>query len=225
MSDEHKRVLWSLLRPAIVAMIVALLVTMGVEMTRGPAEGLDQWVDVAGVSHFSSVYSKDDVEAVDDLIAGDDVTVTDAVTAADLTASDDVAVGDDLAVTGLATVGETLGVTGASTLASLSVTGADTVGTFQLWTAATAISVTTNGYITPTGTLQPLTSFGNVFSANLSCGAVGRLIVLYNQSSTTITISDTGTVMLSGDTALGQYDTLWLYSDGTNCIELAQANN
>ncbi len=223
MNEKHKKlappdgwrdVVWSLLKPAIVAMIVALLVSMGVEMTRAPAEGLDQWIDAQGVSHFSSVYSKDDVEAVDDLIAGDDVTV-----------ADDVTVGDDLAVTGLATVGETLDVTGASTLASLSVTGAQTVGTFQLWTAATAISVTTNGYITPTGTLQPLTSFGNVFTAQLSCGGVGRLIVLYNQSNTTITISDTGTVMLSGDTALGQYDALWLYSDGTNCIELAQANN
>jgi len=200
-SEEHKKLLWSLLKPAIVAMIVALLVSMGVQMTRGP-ERLDEWVDVAGVSHFSSVYSSGDVEAVDDLIAGDDVTVA-----------------------GLVTVGETLGVTGVSTLASVSVTGAETVGTFQLWTAATAISVTTNGSIEPTGTLQPLTSFGNVYTSDVDCGAAGRVIILYNQSATTINITDTGTVMLSGNTALGQYDTLWLYSDGTNCIEIGQTNN
>jgi len=212
-SEEHKKLLWSLLKPAIVAMIVALLVSMGVQMVQAPVE-LDQWVDVAGISHFSSVYSNDDVEAVDDLIAGDDVTST-----------DDVVVGDDLTVTGLATVGETLGVTGLSTLASLSVTGAGTVGTFQLWTPATAIRVTTNAYITPTGSLQPLTSFGNVYTAHISCGAVGRLIVLYNQSNTTITITDTGTVMLSGNLALSQYDTLTLYSDGTNCIQVGTSTN
>lgn len=203
MNGAHKKLLWSLLKPAIVAMIVALLVTMGVEMTKAPVP-IDLCIDAQGVSHFSSVYSNGDVEAVDDLIAGDDVTVTDAVTAADVTASDDVSVGDDLTVTGLATVGETLDVTGASTLASLSVTGAESVGTFQLWSPVTAISVTTNGYITPTGSLQPLTSFGNVYTAHISCGAAGRVIVLYNQSNTTITITDTGTVMLSGNTALGQ---------------------
>jgi cytoskeletal protein CcmA (bactofilin family) len=112
--DDIKSKLWAVFKPALIAMIVALLVTLGVARPGG--------VQVQGVSHFSSVYSNDDVQAVDDLIAGDDVTVTDDITlsgalvavesvsAADLVASDDVTTGDDV------TVGDDLIVTDASNL-------------------------------------------------------------------------------------------------------------
>ena len=48
---------------------------------------------------------------------------------------------------------------------------------------------------------------------------------MVNNSNTTITISDTGTLKLSGNIALGQYDTLVLISDGTNWVQLATTNN
>jgi len=50
-------------------------------------------------------------------------------------------------------------------------------------------------------------------------------LVLVNVGSNTITLTDTGTLKLSANAALGQYDTITLQSDGTNWIELAKANN
>ncbi len=41
----------------------------------------------------------------------------------------------------------------------------------------------------------------------------------------TITISDTGTLKLTGDLALGTADTLRLLSDGTNWYQISTANN
>ncbi len=33
------------------------------------------------------------------------------------------------------------------------------------------------------------------------------------------------TIMLSGNAALGQYDTLTLLGDGTNCLQISKADN
>ena len=53
----------------------------------------------------------------------------------------------------------------------------------------------------------------------------GRVIVLVNVGSNTITLTDTGTLKLSGNAALGQYDNITLMSDGTNWVELSETNN
>jgi hypothetical protein len=103
--------------------------------------------------------------------------------------------------------------------------GALTMGTWGQWTAQTAISVTHDGIITPTGTYQQLESADAVGTSNVAAGSAGQLLVLVNTTNTTITISDTGTLKLSSDAALGQYDSLTLISDGTNWVELAQADN
>jgi hypothetical protein len=264
--EDLKARLWSVLKPALVAMIVALLVTLGVPR---PGDG----VQVQGVSHFSSVYSKDDVEAVDDLIAGDDVTVTDDVTVggdlavtgattavgltatgtvqaeqltstddanvtdlitcADLTATDDVVVSDDLLVsdqsdlvgnigssTGALTMTDDVNITGALTL-----DGLVSVGTFARIPAESGIVVTMNGYITPTGTLQAISAAGTVNTSNLAAGTAGDVLIMYNTSAQTINITDTGTIMLSANWAAGQYDTIWLWSDGTNWLEIGRSNN
>jgi hypothetical protein len=232
-----REALWSVVKPAIIAMIVALLVTLGVARPGG--------VQVQGVSHFSSVYSNDDVQAVDDLIAGDDVTVTDDITlsgalvavesvsAADLVASDDVTTGDDVTVGDDLIVTDAMNVygnissgTGAVTVTDdLDVTGLLSVGTYARVAAETAISVTMNGYITPTGTLQALESAGTVATSNLAAGTAGNLLIMYNSVATTITITDTGTLVLGGNWAAGQYDAIWLWSDGTNWIEIGRSNN
>jgi len=88
-----------------------------------------------------------------------------------------------------------------------------------------AIAVTMNGYITPTCTFQELTSAGTVGTAYLAAGTDGDLVCLWVSSATQVTISDTGTIMLSGDAVITQYDNLCLLSDGTNWYEIAQANN
>ncbi len=91
--------------------------------------------------------------------------------------------------------------------------------------AQTAISVTMNGCITPTGTYQLLESAANVSTSNLAAGTTGQLLILVNTADTTITITDTGTLKLSGNAAITQYDTLTLISDGTNWLELSVSNN
>lgn len=87
-----------------------------------------------------------------------------------------------------------------------------------------ALTVTNGGTITALGTYQPLTSSGTV-TATLAAGAAGRVLVLINTANTTINIQDTGIQKLSAAAALGQYDSLLLWSDGTNWIEIARSNN
>ena len=87
------------------------------------------------------------------------------------------------------------------------------------------MTVTTDGTITPTGSYQPLSSSGNVQTASITAGTAGDILFLVNTANTTITISDTGTLKLGGNRALGQYDTLTLMSDGTNWIERSFTNN
>lgn len=64
-----------------------------------------------------------------------------------------------------------------------------------------------------------------VIAAFVAVVLTGDVLILANQASTTITISDTGTLKLSGNLALGQYDSVTLISDGTNWIQAATSNN
>lgn len=87
------------------------------------------------------------------------------------------------------------------------------------------IAVTMNGTINPTGTYQPLTAAGNVGTSDLTVLEAGTLLILINESNTTITISDTGVLKLSSNLALGQYDAAVLISDGTNWYEFGASDN
>jgi hypothetical protein len=101
-------------------------------------------------------------------------------------------------------------------------TGSDLqVAAFVRTVPTTAISVTNGATITPTGTYQPLESAGNVGFSGIAVGTAGDHLILINESNTTITLTDTGTLMLSGNAALGQYDVIHLLSDGTNWIQVA----
>lgn len=99
------------------------------------------------------------------------------------------------------------------------------VGTFERLVPASTVVVTSGGTITPTGSYQPLSSAGTVGTSAIVAGTAGDLLYLINTSNTTITLTDTGTLKLGGNRALGQYDTLTLQSDGTNWIERAYTNN
>jgi hypothetical protein len=85
--------------------------------------------------------------------------------------------------------------------------------------------LTQDATLTPTGTYQPIASAGNIGTSSVAVLAAGTVVNIINTSNVTINFTDTGTLMLSGDAALGQYDTLTLWSDGTNMIEIAQTNN
>ena len=127
----------------------------------------------------------------------------------------------------------TLAVDGASTLTgAVTMAGAATVGTsLGVGTSIdfgdqSAVTVTNGGTIAVTDDFVPLTAAGSVGTGTITgCSTLGKVSLLYNTANQTITISDTGTLKLSGNAALGQYDTLSLMGDGSNCIEFAQADN
>jgi hypothetical protein len=69
-----------------------------------------------------------------------------------------------------------------------------------------------------------------IFSASIAAGLLAALLSLpvLAQGITnfdTITLTDTGTLKLSGNAALGQYDNITLMSDGANWVELSETNN
>ena len=113
--------------------------------------------------------------------------------------------------------------------ASVGASGTITVGTFLNYSEQTALSISDDGVITPTGTYQPLTTTGgsevNAITMSVSGFQTGDLTILVNEYTNNIAVSDTGTTMLSGDTTLGQHDTLTLLFDGTNWLEVGQTNN
>jgi hypothetical protein len=96
-------------------------------------------------------------------------------------------------------------------------------------TPTTAISVTAGAIITPTGTLQPLTSFGAVTTSTsipvyTSTFTAGDWVVLRNDNASDVIIIDGtgGSVECKADIALGAADTLILLLNdaGTawNCL-------
>lgn len=134
------------------------------------------------------------------------------------------------ALGGATTIGGAL--TGTSAAFSGNVTGGGTLSVAGDLAASdalylipgTAITVTNGGTITPTTAVQELTAAGNVGAELAACGD-GQVLHLVNLSNVTITITDTGTIRLEGNAALGQYDTLTVVGNGVSCIELARANN
>lgn len=122
------------------------------------------------------------------------------------------------------TVGTSISVDGSTTLTGDVATMADLSVADKFNVAAqTSITMTQAGTLTPTGSYQPITAGGSISFGDITAGEAGDLLVLINTSSNTIT--DTGTLKLSGNAALGQYDTITLWSDGTNWIEISETNN
>ena len=91
--------------------------------------------------------------------------------------------------------------------------------------AQTSITVTADSTISPAGTYQPISAAGAVGTSSITAGDAGDLLVLTNTGANVITITDTGTLKLSGNAALGQYDSLFLLSDGTNWVEIGEGAN
>ena len=100
-----------------------------------------------------------------------------------------------------------------------------TLGGDLVTTPGTTIVVTPGSTVTPLGAYVPLSSTGTVGTSAIAGPTAGRRITLVNVAATTITFTDTGTLKLTGNIALGQYDTLSLVGDGTNWLQLSTANN
>jgi Flp pilus assembly protein CpaB len=100
-------------------------------------------------------------------------------------------------------------------------------GTWGQFTRASVITVTNGGTIAPGGSYQPLVATAAAGAAlTVTAGMQqGFVTVLVNESSNTITITDTDPGKLASNVALGQYDSIVLICDGTNWIELARSNN
>lgn len=140
------------------------------------------------------------------------VTVTDGgITVADdgLTLTD-----DDLTVTS----GDITVTAGDVTLVDGDLTLSDNL----YLVAQPVITVTT--FFTPTGRYQPVTATA-ARGVTVTVGAEGMVTTITNVGTNTITITDTGTLIMAGNLALGQYDNLTLRSDGTRWIELGRSNN
>jgi hypothetical protein len=197
---KWKSILWQIVKPALVAAIVALLVSMGYQMVQPlyPAGGAgNPRIDAAGTTHLSAL-----------AVTGDATVGTLAVTGnTELSGSLDV-LSDGLVGGNLEVDGVLLGTS------------------FGVWSPVTPVSVTMSVPITPTGSYQPLESAGTVSTTLAATGfTAGTWVCLVNTSNTTIAITDTGTCKLAGNWQGGQYDTLTVLFDGTNWVELGRSNN
>ena len=99
------------------------------------------------------------------------------------------------------------------------------VGTKFKLTKMTRVVVTDGSTITPLGTNQPISSTANTGTSAIAAGVAGDVLYLVNVGSSTITLTDTGTLKLGGNRALGVTDGISLMYDGTNWVETAFANN
>lgn len=100
-----------------------------------------------------------------------------------------------------------------------------TVGGDIVTTPGTAIVVTGGSTITPLGAYVPITGSTGVGTSSIAGPTAGRLIYIVNMANATITLTDTGTLKLGGNFAMGQYDSITLRGDGTNWIEAGRSNN
>lgn len=107
------------------------------------------------------------------------------------------------------------------------VTAADNTTTADLYLSQqSAQTITYGGTITPTGAYNQITSStARGTSSVAGVSTAGRVVTIINVGTGTITLTDTGTLKLSGNAALGQYDSLVLLSDGTNWIQLSKTDN
>lgn len=92
---------------------------------------------------------------------------------------------------------------------------------------AAALTGVASTPIAPTGLLQPV-AMATAGQVPITIPAAGRIVCIYNTGSQAVSIDDTTTQVLnSGGTpiALGQYDVLCGFSDGTRFIQFATSNN
>jgi hypothetical protein len=101
------------------------------------------------------------------------------------------------------------------------------IDTFLTTVPQDALTLTMNGYLTPTGTLQLITAAGavSVSGANIADGDEGDLLILLNSGSNTVTITETTGLISAGNIALGASDSATLVYRGTSWYQIGASNN
>lgn len=185
------------IRGAILIVLIAVLLTTGLAVAQQLPRAPMDWVIAKRLT----------VETIT-LLTGD------------VTTGADVTVGADMSVAGDVTFDGEVDANGDATFAAMSIDGA------VVNNPADTIVVTHSITVTPLGVYQPISSTGNTGTSIVTGCTAGREVTMVNQANTTITFTDTGTLKLSGNAALGQYDSLTLRChDGTNWIEVAQVDS
>ncbi len=120
-----------------------------------------------------------------------------------------------------------LSVTSGLTTDDIAVSDDATVGSDLTLEPQANLTLTMNGWITPTGTFQTVRSAGavSISGANIADGDQGDLLILYNAGAQTITISETTGLISAGNIALGTLDSVTLVYSGTTWIQIGASNN
>lgn len=82
----------------------------------------------------------------------------------------------------------------------------------------------TGTVVAPRAVVQPI-AMATAGTVPLTIPAAGQVVCIYNTGGQAVTIADTGNQVLSAAAALGQYDVVCGFSDGTRFIEFARSNN
>jgi glucan phosphoethanolaminetransferase (alkaline phosphatase superfamily) len=116
---------------------------------------------------------------------------------------------------------------GISTNSSIVAYGSASVGTFLALTPGAMQVVSPDSTITPVASYQPISSTAAVGTSSIAAMASGTMLRLVNIGTQTITITDTGTLYLSGNIALGENDSLLLLSKGVGqgWVQVSTSNN
>lgn len=144
-----------------------------------------------------------------DTVLADRFIATDSITTPSLTTTGAVIAG---------TVASTGAITGSSFAGQVAATRLNT-------TEGAEFTVTAGENITPTHTLHFITAAGVITAGSVAPGTQGMRLTLINSGTNAITINDGAPMILSGNIALGQWDSLSLVYRGTSWIQVATSNN
>ncbi len=108
--------------------------------------------------------------------------------------------------------------------------GYASVGSVLKLVKQTTLEVTQGGTITPTGSMQPITSTAGITASTVATGTTFNnwLVRLVNtNASDTIVLTNSGTLVLpgAGDLTLGANDGVWIWYDGSKWVAQASVNN
>lgn len=93
-----------------------------------------------------------------------------------------------------------------------------------IYGTATPATVVTGTALAPGAFVQPIT-IATAGTVPLTIPSAGVRVCIHNTGSQAVTIADTGNQVLASNFAMGQYDVLCGFSDGTRFIETSRSNN
>lgn len=101
---------------------------------------------------------------------------------------------------------------------------------FALWRDEVVQTLATGGQISPRAAIVLVQGSGGAVTLtsnpNITAGVKGQLLILEGQNNTnTLALTNGNGVKLSGAITLGLNDTIFLYFNGTNWLEVARSNN